>query len=134
MFHYYPASETCPETTHNAFVATVPEGIATVPELAGALNRALRFPGWSGKNFDALWDNLRTLDTVKEHDVVVVHRAFPNLDGDDAGVYAGLLRDVVLFWRRHAKQHAFQAWFPESDREKIKALLDTMPPYEEEDQ
>ena len=133
MFHYYASSGECPERTHNTFVATIPEGIATVPELAEALNGALRFPGWSGKNFDALWDNLRTLDTVKEHTVVLVHRAFPKLDGDEAGVYAGLLRDAVLFWRRHAKHHAFQAWFPESDREKITALLHETPPYETDD-
>lgn len=133
MFHYYTCLEMCAKTTENTFVAEIRAGIASVAELAEAVNAALKFPAWSGKNLDALWDNFRTLDTIEERRIVLVHKDFPALDREDGIAYAGLLRDTVVHWRNHANEHTFQPWFPEGEKEKITALLHEAPLYEAED-
>lgn len=121
MFHYYKAPD-LPGRDGEAYVATLPAGLSDVRTLLTDVGRALRFPPYYGKNFDAFWDCVRDLD-VEKHVVVLVHRDLPDIPEKDLRTYIELLRDAVLYWRRHGGEHRFEVWFPEADAERVDQLL-----------
>lgn len=130
MFHYYKPSE-IPQSAPDTYVATVRKGWDTTKGLLGEVNTRLLFPGYSGKNFDAFWDSVRDLDGIGERRIILAHQDVPALGDDDLLVYIGLLRDSVLFWRRHAAEHIFEVWFPAADRARVAELLrQASEPYE----
>lgn len=126
MFHYYDPSES-PEKTTDAFVAVVCQKQETTATFIEELGDLLHFPGYSGRNFDAFWDSAREFDGIAEKRIILVHRELPRLEKEDLLTYIGLLRDLVLYWRRHASEHVFDVWFPSKDKKRVAELLHLAP-------
>jgi len=60
-------------------------------ELLGAIGRALRFPGYYGRNLDALEECLRDLSWLPEGEVVLVWDGDDELRRADPAGYAALM-------------------------------------------
>lgn len=60
--------------------------------------KALRFPDWFGKNWDALEDCLSDLSWRKGDGHVLVLRNWQKMASDDLGVLIDVLRSSAEFW------------------------------------
>ena len=63
-----------------------------------AIAKALRFPDWFGKNWDALEDCLSDLSWRKGNGHVLVLRDWQKVTPDDLGVLIDVLRSSAEFW------------------------------------
>lgn len=70
-----------------------------------ALARALQFPGWFGRNWDALEDCLSDLSWRPARGHLLLFDGFPR--GDERGVLIDVLRSSAQFWA--ARSHPFFA-------------------------
>lgn len=86
--------------------------------LFDSLARALAFPDWFGRNWDALEDVLGDLSWRKGDGHVVIFRTFPA--GEDFGILVDVLRTTAEYWAGRGKP--FFAVF--LDVEKSLALPD----------
>ena len=66
-----------------------------------SLARALAFPDWFGRNWDALEDVLGDLSWRKGDGHVVVFRTFP--EGEDFGILVDVLRTTAEYWAGRGK-------------------------------
>ena len=66
--------------------------------LMEALQEALSFPSWFGRNWDAVWDCLCDLHWIPERRVVLWHEELPGLEGDEQRAYLEILLDAVSDW------------------------------------
>lgn len=128
MFRYYKPPD-LPGKDGSAHAAALPAGLSGVRALLTEVGKALRFPPHYGKNFDAFWDCVRDL-RVEGHVVVLIHQDLPDIPEKELQTYIELLRDAVLYWRRHGGEHRFEVWFPETDAERVETLLCGEPPPE----
>ena len=64
--------------------------------LFDSLARALAFPEWFGRNWDALEDVLGDLSWRKGDGHVVVFRSYP--EGEELGILADVLRSTAEYW------------------------------------
>ncbi len=127
MFQFYDLAEIFPATDPDTLVAEVPVGLRSLGDILAALGKALSFPPHFGKNLDAFWDCVRTMDNVSKHHIVVAHREIPSLPRPDLNGYVVLLRDAGIYWERSGGEHIFEAWFPHAARGKIRAILRNFP-------
>ena len=63
--------------------------------------RALAFPDWFGRNWDALEDVLGDLSWRKGDGHVVIFRTFPA--GEDLGILVDVLRSTAEYWAGRGK-------------------------------
>ena len=63
-----------------------------------AIAKAMRFPDWFGKNWDALEDCLSDLSWRKGEGHVLVLRNWQGMTPDDLGVLIDVLRSSAEFW------------------------------------
>ena len=66
-----------------------------------AMARALDFPDWFGRNWDALEDSLSDLSWRKGEGHVLLLRSYPT--GDELGVLTDVLRAVAEYWAGRGK-------------------------------
>ena len=134
MFHYYrsPGALSHRAPPRTAFVATIPAGITAAHSLLKAVGEALAFPPYYGANFDALWDCLRTLETIAARRVFLVHEDLPSLPRESLETYVEIVRDAGAFWQKNRDRHVFEVWFPVAERRTIEQLLETLPPSTDE--
>ena len=69
--------------------------------LFDSLARALAFPDWFGRNWDALEDVLGDLSWRKGDGHVVIFRTFPA--GEDFGILVDVLRTTAEYWAGRGK-------------------------------
>jgi RNAse (barnase) inhibitor barstar len=89
--------------------------------LFDAYARALSFPDWFGRNWDALWDLLADLSWLDGRSVAIVHEGLPRLEPDALAVYVALLADAQVAWSE--VPGSFRVLFAEADRDRVTALL-----------
>ena len=70
-------------------------------QLFDSLSRALAFPDWFGRNWDALEDVLGDLSWRKGDGHVVVFRTYPA--GEDFGILVDVLRTTADYWAGRGK-------------------------------
>lgn len=70
-------------------------------EALDAIAKALDFPGWFGRNWDALEDCLGDLSWRPGAGHVLVFESFPR--GDELGVLIDVLRSSAQFWAERAR-------------------------------
>jgi hypothetical protein len=70
-------------------------------DLFEGLSRALAFPEWFGRNWDALEDLLGDLSWRKGDGHVVVFRSYPG--GEDLGILVEVLRSSAEYWMGRGK-------------------------------
>ena len=78
-----------------------------------AVARALQFPDWFGRNWDALEDCLGDLSWRPARGHVLLFEGFPG--GDERGQLIDVLRSSAQFWA--ARSHPFFAVFIDPRRE-----------------
>ncbi|MCC8180619.1 MAG: barstar family protein [Planctomycetes bacterium] len=132
MFHFYSPPDNLAEADPAAHVGTVPAGISGTKQLLEAVGKALAFPPFSGKNFDAFWDCIRDLSPALPHRIVLSHQDLPLFSPSEQAVYIELLRDATLYWRIHGGEHRFECWFPICAMEQVCRLVHELPPPEPE--
>jgi hypothetical protein len=77
----------------------LPLNIKTEGALLDALSVALSFPGYFGRNWNALEECIRDLSWLIPGDVVLIHKDLPLADDRAALViYLSILRDAVGNW------------------------------------
>jgi hypothetical protein len=103
------------------FVARVPAGINTREELFDALHRALHFPSYFGRNWDALYELLRDLHWIPEKRVVILHAELPSLPPEQLGTYLSIVEDSIADWKPE-EDHELVVGFPEEARERLRAV------------
>jgi len=69
--------------------------------LFDSLAQALAFPGWFGRNWDALEDVLGDLSWRQGDGHVVVFRTYPS--GEDFGILVDVLRTTAEYWAGRGK-------------------------------
>lgn len=104
------------------FVARVNPTIADTDELLISLYYLLWFPGYSGLNWNSLYDCLRNLDWISEKKVMIVHESLPSIPDADLCIYLEVLKDSVLDWVND-ERHQLEVVFHEKNKEKIDKLL-----------
>jgi RNAse (barnase) inhibitor barstar len=82
------------EATRGAGLDVV--AVAAGQDLFDSLSRALAFPDWFGRNWDALEDLLGDLSWRKGDGHVVVFRTYPT--GEDFGILVDVLRTTAEYW------------------------------------
>jgi len=70
-------------------------------DLFDSLARALAFPGWFGRNWDALEDVLSDLSWRKGDGHVVLFRSYPS--GEELGILLDVLRSTAEYWASRGK-------------------------------
>ena len=102
-------------------VVSIPPMLADKEGLITSLASQLKFPDYWSANWDSVWDMVRDLEWISQHEIVLQHADFPQLPERDALQYVDVLSEGVRYWQ-HDSRHSFVvAWRPES-REMIKAL------------
>lgn len=86
------------------------QGVATKEALFERLSRALAFPGWFGRNWDALEDCLSDLSWTGAQGHVLCLDGGDSLDNDDRGVFVDILREAAAAWAERGRP--FFAVFP----------------------
>ncbi len=105
-------------------IALVSADAQTKEDLLSALAEELEFPSHFGRNWDALNDCLRDLSWLSDRRVVIVHEALPLADSPrEAAMYLQLLEDACSSWTED-EQHLLSAYFPNSDAERVRTLLE----------
>jgi len=69
--------------------------------LFDSLSRALAFPEWFGRNWDALEDVLGDLSWRKGDGHVLIFRSYPA--GEDLGILLDVLRSTAEYWASRGK-------------------------------
>lgn len=79
--------------------AELPPNIKSTHALLNALSGALGFPGYFGKNWNALDECICDLSWLPPGDVVLIHKDLPLADNRASlSVYLSILRDAVENW------------------------------------
>lgn len=126
MFRYYrPPFER--DAAASGRETLLPGGMSDVKAFLGEVGAALDFPPYFGRNFDAMWDCLRAMEPKRDK-AVLVHRDLPPVPEGELETYLAILRDAGLYWRSRCGEEPFEAWFPESEAERIASLLARTPP------
>lgn len=104
--------------------AHVPSGLETREELFNVLAEQLNFPGYFGRNWDALYDLLRDFSWVSEKTIRIIHADCPNLEEvGQQRMYLKVLKDSVLDWKP-GEDHSLQASFPKSVEKLVVEILE----------
>lgn len=91
------------------FVLAVPPGIRSKAELLATLAEAGRFPGYFGRNWDALQDCLRDLSWIDSRKVVILHSDVPLLETpSECRTYLEILQTALMDWSQIAKPDAVE--------------------------
>ncbi len=125
MFTYYSTFEKLSRHHDSWRIARIRAGITTKFDLLDAIADALSFPAYFSKNYDALWDCLRTLDGISEYRVLLAHEDLPQLPEDDQRIYTEILYEALIHWETHYDEHLFAIAFPETARDGIAKLTDS---------
>jgi hypothetical protein len=72
-------------------------------EVLEAIARALAFPGWFGRNWDALEDCLADLSWREASGHVLVFEAPGDVPADDLGILLDVLRSSAEFWKTRGR-------------------------------
>ena len=80
-------------------LAVVPAGITEAADLLETLGKALEFPGWNGKNWNALRDALEDLEWLKEPSILIFHEEMPGLPKAELEIYLTILAGAVAYWQ-----------------------------------
>lgn len=86
--------------------------IDAADEVLESIARALQFPAWFGRNWDALEDCLGDLSWRQGSGHVLLFEAYPR--GDDLGVLLDVLRATAQYWAERGR--AFFAVFLDPGR------------------
>jgi RNAse (barnase) inhibitor barstar len=89
--------------------------------LFDAYARALDFPDWFGRNWDALWDLLTDLSWLDSPPVAIIHTSLPQLPPDQLAIYVALLAEAVV--TSAGTPSPIVVRFAERDRPQVAALL-----------
>jgi hypothetical protein len=114
--------EDAPEEWTNAYVASLPTGIASSSALLDALYVALQLPGYFGFNWDALSDCLRDLHWMKQRMVVLRHGDLPALPESELRIYLDVLSEAVTSWGAE-EEHSLVVSFPGDVRRSLESAL-----------
>ncbi len=99
-------------------VAIVPAGIRSREKLFSILSKALKFPSYFGRNWDALYDCLRDFSWIDIFQITMIHRDIPALGTDATRIYLDILADSVKAWRSR-ENHQLSVVFPLSQKVAI---------------
>jgi RNAse (barnase) inhibitor barstar len=112
--------------------ASLPAAISTKSQLLDALQVALSFPDYFGRNWDALSDCICDLSWFKPKQVVLIHRDIPLMDDNGSfRIYLEILQDAVQFWTAR-REHELLVVFPEASKKTVLDILDgRVSPYPE---
>jgi hypothetical protein len=81
------------------FMIRVPSGIQSKEDLFAFYEKAGRFPGYFGENWDALLDCLRDFSWISQRNVCILHEDLPLPDDKtDRQVYLEVLEAAVVDW------------------------------------
>ncbi len=116
-FEYTPAAE----PAAGALTLRLSAEIDGRDALFDAYTRALSFPDWFGRNWDALWDLLGDLSWLDGRAVAIVHDGLPRLEPDALAVYVTVLADALVAWSDDPA--SFRVLFAETDRARVSGLL-----------
>lgn len=100
-----------------ALVVRIPAAARGKEKLLGALARKLRFPGYFGRNWDALEECLRDLSWIGGSGrVVIVHEGLPFSPSSPAmATYRDILADAVAAHRPGGSPPILDVVFPAGD-------------------
>ena len=96
-------------------VAIVPAGIRSREKLFSILSKALKFPSYFGRNWDALNDCLRDFSWTDIFQITVIHRDIPALGTDGTRIYIETLADAIEDWKP-GEDHQLSVVFPLSQK------------------
>jgi hypothetical protein len=90
------------------FTVVIPANTSDKAEILAILAEGLRFPGWFGWNWDALYDMLGDLTWLaREREVRIVHEDVPEVLDDVWSTYLSILTAAVDF-RNSKPQRGFE--------------------------
>jgi hypothetical protein len=81
------------------FVGLIPPGLSSVKSLLEAIEAALLFPGYFGRNWNAVYDCLRDFEWISQRTVALVHCELPHLPEEELRTYLAVLRDASEDWQ-----------------------------------
>lgn len=112
-----------PAISAEDWLVRVPAGLTSTDDLMDLVFRGLRFPGWAGENWNAMWDCIRDLSWIESRRVVLVHEDVPEIPEGDLREYLLVLADAVADWRSRAPAHELRVTFPARARTAIESAL-----------
>lgn len=110
------------QTTSEDFVARISRGITSSDALTEDIRISLRFPGWAGDNWNAIWDCVTDLSWFENERIVIAHADVPHILESDLFYYLELLADAVAEWRTRPG-HRLHVVFPPDTRASIEDRL-----------
>jgi hypothetical protein len=105
-----------------ALVARVSTKISGVDELMQILFVEMKFPGYFGFNWNALFDCLRDFHWVDGRRIILLHDVIPEISVHDLRTYFEVLRDSVMGWKA-GEAHSLEVFFDESAKAYVESVL-----------
>ena len=104
-------------------VARIPAGIRSKQKLLAVVAEQLRFPAWTGRNWDAFEEALRDLSWLPNGTVTLVHEDLPfGPGGDNRGIYLSIVSHACQFWAKEPTRKLVAVFRAESSEGVASAL------------
>ena len=100
-----------PYVRNGAFFVRIPGGIKGIDNLFSAYESELKLPSYFGRNWNAFYECLITLDWVAEREIIITHVDVPQMREDDLKIYLSVLRDAAGDWKS-TDEHFLTILFP----------------------
>ena len=107
----------------DALVASVPECLSTVDDLLQSVAKALKFPAYFGKNWNALYDCLRDFHWTDKKNILLIHKDLPNISKSDLHIYLEVLKDAASDWKL-GETHTFSVVFDRAIEKFVRDALE----------
>lgn len=130
-------SEYIPQTnpSQDTYVAYLPT-IIDKQDLFTKLSKALCFPDYFGRNWDALVDLYRDFLWIEERNITIVHEDLSKLPVDDLKTYIEIVHMTIATWTYFTEhptpclyyiEHHIEFVFHKCDEQRIMEIMESLP-------
>lgn len=129
----YFSDQTDLKFSDDTLIADIPQCNSKL-DLLDYLSESLNFPEYFGRNLDALWDCIITLEDIETKNIAIIHTAPLNIPDDIFEIYVTMMAEAINIWNLeilhqppfttdYGPEHYLDVAFHESLESRITGIL-----------
>lgn len=129
----YFSDQTDLKFSDDTLIADIPQCNSKL-DLLDYLSESLNFPAYFGRNLDALWDCIKTLEDIETKNIAIIHTAPINIPDDIFEIYVTMMAEAINIWNLeilhqppfttdYGPEHYLDVAFHESLESRIAGIL-----------